>query len=73
MLKRTCLWIWASIFRTRDPMTGRYGGTIRGCPDQPVRYDEGRLGSGSFEEIWRGVDKDGRCVVCDKRGVVLGG
>ena len=29
-------------------------GTIRGCPDQPGRYDEGCLGSGSFEEIWRG-------------------
>jgi hypothetical protein len=29
-------------------------GTIWGCPDQPGRYDEGCLRTGSFEEIWTG-------------------
>ncbi|NOR47571.1 MAG: hypothetical protein GQ533_05945 [Methanosarcinaceae archaeon] len=58
-------------------------GTIRGCPDQPKRYDEGGLGGGSFEEIWRGwfrryrgrrvVCEDGRCVVFDERGDCVGG
>jgi len=35
-------------------------GMVRGCPDQPVRYDEECLGSGSFEEIWRGGFKRNR-------------
>jgi hypothetical protein len=31
--------------------------TIRGCPDQPERFDEGCLGSRSFEETWRGFKR----------------
>ena len=47
-------------------------GRIRGCPDQPGRYDEGCLRDRRFEEIWRGgfrrywecrmVNEDESCV-----------
>jgi len=38
------------VSRVWDPMTGRYDGTIRGCPGQAERYGEGELGGAGCPE-----------------------